>query len=806
MFINDLKDTIRGLARAKGLTFFLLVSLALGTGANAALYGVVDALLFRGPAGVADASGLVDVYTSQLNGMPYGHFSYPDYLSLKAANTSLVTVAAMDDAMETVRVGLLAQRVRVARVSEEFFPALGLSAHVGRLLDADDAVETPGGAVISFALWDLLGRGDGIAGNALRVNERDYPIVGIAPPGFRGLHVGSTCDVWIPLDASIAAGDRGDRRLSVIARLDPGGRLELVQPALDRLASSLAAQYRDTNRGTLTSPEDPRRMTAIAYSRVDPGAKGQASAIGAIILGATTLLLVSACINAGSLLLSRSVARRRELAVKLALGASRGQLVRQCLTEGLLISLAGGALGLLCAFWTAGAIPALFAPEHAEMLDTSLNARIVMLTIAVSCVAGALFSVAPALHAMKSAPIDALRADAGGVSDANGRTWLRGALVVAQVGLSTVLVIATSLLVQGLAQALRGDFAFAARNVGIVVVNTPGGTADPARGLAYQAEVVGQLRTVQGVAVAGWVGTLPLGKTNRRELRIEAGRPEVTETVELDTNVVSTGYFQVMGIPLVEGRFFDEGDTGLAPPVVIVNELFAARYFAGPVAGHRLRDSQGAALTIVGVVASGKYRTLQDAPEPLVYYPLAQDYASYLHLIVRTSRDPATVIPRVRELLREVDRAAGVVRSSTLESHLSQALAVEKMTTTLVAVCGLIALILAAIGVYAVMADAVQRRTREIGLRIALGARWTQILRLVFGGALTLTLSGVLVGSCASILLARTMQTAVYGLPPVDAFTLTAVPAALAVVVIAAAMMPTRRALRVSPTIALRVD
>lgn len=341
MIVNDLKDTIRGLARAKGLTAVLLVSLALGTGANAALYGVADALLFRGPAGVDDPSGLVDLYTSQLNGMPYGHFSYPDYLSLKTANTSLQTVAAIDGAIETVRAGLMSQRVRVARVSEEFFPALGLSAHTGRLLDANDASETPGGAVVSFALWELFGRDDGILGTTLRLNARDYPIVGVAPPGFRGLHVGSMCDVWIPLDASTGAGNRGDRKLSVIARLAPGGRLESVRPALDRLASSLAAQYPDTNRGTLTSPDDPRRMTAIAYSRVDPGAKAQASVIGAVILGATTLLLVSACINAGSLLLSRSVARRRELAVKLALGASRGQLVRQCLTEGLSISLAG---------------------------------------------------------------------------------------------------------------------------------------------------------------------------------------------------------------------------------------------------------------------------------------------------------------------------------------------------------------------------------------------------------------------------------------------------------------------------------
>ena len=806
MILFDLRDIVRSLGRAKALTALLLISLALGTGLNAAVFGLAEALLFGGPPGITNRSGLVQVYTSQLNGMPYGRFSYPDYLSLRATQTSLTSLVATHESFTSIRLGTSVQRVRVASVSEAFFSTLGLSAHAGRLLDETDMngpLESPGGAVISFRLWDLFGRDDRIIGQVLRLNEQDYSIVGIAPQGFRGLHVGNACDVWVTLRESH---DRGNRNLSVIGRLARGGRLESLQPALDTLAGALAAEHPVTNRGTFASSNDPRRITAVMYSPIAAGGEDHATAVGFVILGSTALLLMSACINAGSLLLSKSAARRRELAVKLAFGASRRQLVRQCVIEGLAISLAGGALGLFFAVWTAGAIPSLFAPEHAEMLDTRLSVRVVSGYIAIACLLGVSFSLAPAVHALKSEPITALRGDAGGISDAGGRPWVRGTLVICQVGLSTAFVIITTLLVYGLSQTLGGDSSSAARNIGIVVVSTPGGHADPARGLAYQARVVEELRNVQGAAVAGWVGTLPLGRSNHREIRIETTRPEVADTVEVDANEVSTGYFHVMGISLVEGRFFHEGDTGLAAPVAIVNDVFARRYFAGPVVGHRFRASDGRAVTIVGVVNSAKYRMLQDAPEPLIYYPLTQDYAPYLHLVVRTTVHPSAVMHFSRTLMRKMDRNVGIVRSTTLDQHLSQSVAVEKLTTALVAVCGVVSLILAAIGVYGVMADAVRRRTREIGLRIALGARWVQILRLVFGGVLTLTLAGIALGTFMSLVLAASAHARGYALPAAGMLTLAVVPAGLLAVVIVAAILPTQRALRVSPTIALRVD
>jgi predicted permease len=806
VIIFDLRDIVRGFGRAKAVTALLLVSLALGTGLNAAVYGLAEALLFGGPPGVTNPSGLVQVYTSQLNGMAYGRFSYPDYLSLTAARTSLTSLVATHESFTSIRLGTSGQRIRVASVSEAFFSTLGLSAYAGRLLDTTDMagpIESPGGAVISFRLWDLFGRDDQIIGQVLRVDEHDYSIVGIAPEGFRGLHVGNACDVWVALRESH---DRGNRNLSVIGRLARGGRLESLQPTLDTLASALAAQHPETNRGTLASPNDPRRITAVMYSPIAPEGEDHATAVGFVILGSTALLLVSACINAGSLLLSKSAVRRRELAVKLALGASRGQLVRQCVIEGLAISLAGGALGLFFAFWTAGAIPSLFAPEHAEMLDTRIGGRIVSGYIAIACLLGVVFSLAPAVHALRSEPIAALRADAGGISDAGGRPWVRGTLVICQVGLSTAFVLITTILIHGLSQTLRGDSASAGRNIGIVVVSTPGGHADPARGLAYQARVVEELRNIEGAAVAGWVGTLPLGRNNHREIRIETARPEVADTVEVDANEVSTGYFHVMGISLVEGRFFHEGDTGLAAPVAIVNDVFARRYFTGPVVGHRFRASDGRVVAIVGVVNSAKYRMLQDAPEPLIYYPLTQDYAPYLHLVVRTSVHPSAVMHLARALMRKMDRNVGIVRSTTLDRHLSESVAVEKLTTALVAVCGVVSLILAAIGVYGVMADAVRRRTREIGLRIALGARWVQIGRLVFGGVLTLTLSGVVIGTFMSIGLAAGVHARGYAVPAANGWTLVGVPFGLLAVVVLAVIVPMQRALRVSPTNALRVD
>jgi predicted permease len=657
--------------------------------------------------------------------------------------------------------------------------------------------------VVSFALSEQLG-GAAVVGKTLTIMDRHYSIVGVAPPRFQGLQAGRECDVWIPM--SPPATTRGDRRFSVVGRLAPDVTLADAEEDVRRISADLAERHPETNRGRIGQPDAPRQITAIRYTPLDPAASSQVFLIGIVVGGASALLLASACLNAGSLLLSRAVARRHEFAVKMALGAVRGRLVRQVLTEALCLSIAGGALGLLFAFWTAGAIPALFMAEHAELLDTRLDARVVLLAIGGGCIAAALFGVAPALHGTASAATTALRADAGGVSGQYGSARLRALLVGAQVALSIVLLLTTGLLVMSLAHALEGDLGSSIRKVAFVTIELPGRFNAPVRGVAYRSTLLERLTSLGGVDAVGWASTLPLGRGNKRVFRIEAGTGDVTDTVELDTNVVTPGYFQALALLCVEGRLFDASDGALAPPVVVVDELLARRYFGPTAAGRQMVDALGARVTIVGVVRSGRYRTLQQAPQPTVYYSAAQDYLWRGHLVVRTAGDPAALLAAIEGTVRGAGEGGSILQTSTLETHLSDSLALDRLTTTLVGLCGVIALAMSAIGVYGVMTDAVQRRTREIGLRVALGAGWTHVARLVFMEAMYPAGAGLLIGATAALVLNSAARSFVYGVPSLTIVTLMAAAGALAAVVAFAAVLPLRSALRISPNIALRAE
>jgi predicted permease len=780
------------------------MSLALGTGANATICGAAYALLFRLPAGV-DGAGLLNIYTSQFSGAPFGGSSAPDYRTLAAEATTLETVAAAEDhAVRNVRLGSAEARARVVAVTQNFFSTLRMRPHLGRLLADGDERAGPQPIVISHALWTTLGAPEDVVGKSLIVGDAGHPIVGIAPERFRGLQSSRIADVWIPMSPGGSA--RGDRGLSLIGRLKPGISLDDAGRDLDAVAARLAAQYPKTNRGSLGDPDAPRMFSAAPYSQLDPGTRHQVGLIAAIVVGAVTLLLTSACANAASLLISRGVARRRELAVKVALGASRGMLVRQLLIEGILISLAGAALGLLFAVWTTDAMPALFAPEHAALLDTRLDLRLVVLTAAVACAAGALASFVPARGVTTAPAATLLRGDMGGISDQQGGTRLRSILVASQVALSTLLLIATGALVGGLSQALTGDFGATARNVAVFAVENPGREFRPELGVAYQATVAETLKRMAGIESVGWATVPPLGAGNMRQFRLEGDGPETVDSVDFNVNLVSASYFGTMGLSRIEGRNFDERDRPRTAPVVIVDEILARRYFGAVAAGRCLLDAAGTRLEIVGVVRSGKYRTLQAPPPPTVYFPVTQEYIPVGFIFVRTAREPQPMLDHLTTILKGIDSRAEVNRAFTLESHLSHALVMDRLTTVLVGLCGVIALIMSTIGVYGVMSDAVQRRTREIGLRVALGAGTPHVARLVFGEAAAAATAGGLMGIGAALLLSRAAQSVVHGLPGPDVATLATAPGMLAAAVAIAAVLPLRRALGVSPTIALRAQ
>lgn len=803
---SDLRQAARRAARAKASTAIVVFSLALGTGANAVVFSVLDALLFRAPAGIKEPDALVTVSTHQENGATHGPSSFADYESLLTENSTLASLAAFDESTQgAVRLGDVVHRVRIAAVTENYFSTLGMTAAAGRLLDVSTKATAIPPAVISHRLWTTFGQPPGIVGSTAFVEDRPFTIVGLAPERFGGLRLTQVCDLWIHLPDEAATASRGERWLSLIGRLRPGTDLRAAQADVVRVSSHLASRFPDSNRGTRSSPDERRLMTASAYSWIDPAMRQRVLRAGLVIAGAAGLLLVSACVNAAGVLLSRSAARRREIAVQAALGASRVRLVRQGIVEGLAIAGTGAVAGLLVGHWTAGAVPALFAPEQAALLDTRPDWRLLLGCAALACVAGAILAGGPAWQVTHTSDVEALRTDGGGVTEAAGPAPIRAAIVICQIALSTVLLIGSLIFVRALGDALEGDLGLD-RGLAIALLRLPGDLeGDAVAGLRFTSAADQSVRRLSGAGMAGWVATLPAGRSASQTFQV-ATRMGVSETIDVDINFVSASYFSIFRLPVIEGRNFTTDDRPRTRPVVIVNEVLARRSFFPSALGRVLLDSSGRELEIVGVVRNTRTRTLQEVPEPTVYFPVSQrEYRGPLHFVVRSDGDAGPLLAPLTTMLESLGPVR-IVRTTTFEQHLAEALTLDRLATTLVSACGVWALLLATLGVYGVIGDAVRRRTREIGLRVALGADRRRVIGLVYSEALYLTAGGLAVGCGAALLLERVVRSFVYLLPSIDGVTLAAVLIVLTLAVAAAAAIPAHRALRISPITALRAE
>jgi putative ABC transport system permease protein len=828
---QDIRYAFRVLRASPGFAAVAVFSLALGIGANTSIFSVVSAALIR-PLPVTEPDRLVYVFSGSPTS-PWSVASYPDFLDYRNKNEvfsdlltySSITVSARNDDQSDLISGSI--------VSGNFFDVLGLRAEIGRtfLPEEDRNPNTHQVVIISHGLWEQrFGSSPNIIGQQLHLNGHAFSIIGVTPAGFNGPEILENNDIYVPMMMQAVVrppragfsgelnpdllSKRGQRWLKMIGRLKPGVSFEQAQAAVTAIAAGLEEAYPDSNRN--------RIATLFPVSKINPEGYPQLLSVAGLLLAVVATVLLIACANVANLLLARASSRRKEIAVRLALGASRWRLVRQLLTESVMISLGGGLVGLLIASWTIDLLKTTTPPDgiFSFTLDYHLDWRVLTFTFALSILTGLFFGLAPALQASRQDLVPSLKEE---VSATWGRRrfTLRNLLVVAQVGLSLVLLIGAGLFLRSLNNAQRINPGFEADKILNAQLNINLLRYTTNQGREFYRRVIDQVEALPGVESATLARVVPLSGLGRssnflihgQEGPNDANRSEGTgedpQTRNIvAVNVVGLKYFQTLGITLRTGRDFGAQDNEKSPSAIIVSEAFARRFLNGePALGQRLsfRGNEGPWSEIIGVVADSKYRTLGEAPRPVVYMPLAQNHETGMTMHVRTSGEPTMMATAIRREVQSLDPNLAVNLQS-LKEVLVGSLFAARMGAMLLAIFGSLALLLAGIGLYGVMSYAVSKRTREIGIRMALGAQTGNVLRLVIKEGLMLFGGGVSAGLLVAFAVTRLVVSFLYGVSALDWMTFVAIPVVLGLVALLASYLPARRAARVDPIIALRCE
>jgi predicted permease len=704
-------------------------------------------------------------------------------------------------------------------VSGNYFEVLRVTPMMGRGF-APEEDKSPGShavVVISHSLWERrLGSDSQIVGRTIDLNGRAYNVIGVAPPSFKGSKFALSLDFWVPMAMAEdlqrltnLLNSRDSHWVNVVARLKPGVSLDQASANLSMIAGRLNQTYPDDR----ASSTDAFVMTEIEGRFEDVAALMKSGA--AIAMAIVGLVLLIACANVANLLLARAAARRKEIGIRLALGASRARLIRQLLTENMLLSLLGGGLGLLLAYWLTylmqGFIPVLQYNIVSDFFG--IDSRALIFTLVVSLATGIVFGLAPAWHASKPDLVPVLKGDVNtGESGKRRRFTLRNTLVVAQVALSLVVLVCGGLFVRSFRNAQRMDPGFGAQNVLLMSFNPQLIGYDEQQNKDFFRKVVEGVRAMPGVEAASMARLAPLGdSSNSNGPILREG-----ETLErgsagryIMNTAVTPGYFQTLQIPLIEGRDFDDRDRKGSPRTLVINQRMAEIMWPGQsglgkriLIGTDSRDS----LEVVGIVKTGKYRSLSEDPRPFYYYPTMQRGPTSMTLFVRTIGDPRALVNPVRNYVQTLDRRMPVFAVKTMTEHMTYALWAPKMAASLSMAFGLVALLLSAIGLYSVMAYVVSQRTREVGIRMALGAQRRDVLRLMTIYGMSLAVIGVGIGLLLAFGLARALSSMLIGIGVYDVWIFLSVPVLLALVAAAACFFPARRATKVDPLVALRYE
>ena len=806
----------RTLLKSPGFSAIAILSIALGVGLNTAMFSYVDAILLR-PLPVPD-SGSIVVVDSTAPGTRLGGMSYPDYTDLRDRTQTLSALASY----ELIPMGVSTSREGEAQmnlgviVSGNYFSGLGIDIPVGRGFRADEDV-TAGKdqvAVISHSFWEReFGSDPGAMGRKLRLNGADFTVIGVGPKGFLGPEAYVVSDVYVPMHAYPQAipnsndqflTARGNRELSLVGRLKPGVTTPQAHAELSTIARNLAQQYPDSNRN--------RTVTVLNYLTARFEQDPTDGTLALMLLAISGLVLLIACANVANLMLARGTARVKEIAIRMAIGSSRWQLVRQFLTESLLLALAGGAAGLGVAYGGVQFLSSVHLPSDFPLsFGVRMDARLLIFGFTVAIATGLLCGLLPALRFSRADLSSIIKASDSGPGKAfwRGRLAGRNVLVTLQLALSVVLLIVSAFFVRGFDAARRIDPGFRLDHTLFFTLDPGMARYNEAKARDFYRKLEDRLRGQSGIRDVAIGSSVPFSNSqNSRRVVVDGyqGRPG-EDAPSAWSYIVDDHYFPVMETRIVRGRAFNERDTISSPRVAIVNETLAGRAWPNrdPI-GQRLRlGANGPLLEVAGVAKDGKYLYWAEPRQAAVWVPSAQEYNSQMKVLVRTEGDPAAMAAAVRENVRALDADMPVVNMNTMAGFFeARAMLGPRLIAQMVTAIGLVGLLLAVIGLYGVVAYAVGRRTREIGIRMAIGARPVDVLGMVLSQGLTFTLIGIAVGLGLALSANRFLQNFVVGVSPHDPLILIGVPAILAAVMLAACWLPARKASRVDPVTVLR--